>query len=251
MGLFKKLFGKSEAAPALTPIEKDKVLVYPMIKDARWRGTSRVVHYPFVTNGDSLELTIVFAQDAGDNFEYIMPADLENEAVKENFNKWKQNIDNYPFEIERSQTLDNRVIFASGNDHSSEKILSAAFLAEACKALNTDRIIISAPRRRCLMITSYHEDFPMLENFFYFHFVAFREEDYGNEVITEMVFVADTNKVEYAVPLGFRMNLYEKDGQRKLVYSTMDELFDEKGQVNFQKIIEKNKIPVTLPPQLS
>jgi hypothetical protein len=91
----------------------------------------------------------------------------------------------------------------------------------------------------------------MLENFFYFHFVAFREEDYGNEVITEMVFVADANKVEYAVPLGFRMNLYEKDGQRKLVYSTMDELFDEKGQVNFQKIIEKNKIPVTLPPQLS
>ncbi len=27
--------------------------------------------------------------------------------------------------------------------------------------------------------------------------------------------------------LGFRINLYEKDGQTKLVYSTMDDLFDE------------------------
>lgn len=43
------------------------------------------------------------------------------------------------------------------------------------------------------------------------------------------------------------MNRYEKDGQRKLVYSTMADLFDEKDQINFQKIIGKNKIPVTLP----
>jgi hypothetical protein len=113
--------------------------------------------------------------------------------------------------------------------------------------LNTDKLIISAPRRRCLMITSYHEDFQMLETFFQLHFIAYREEDYGNEVITEMVFVADDKKVEYAIPLGFRINLYEKDGKTKLVFSTMDDLFDENDQINFQQIIEKNKLKILYP----
>ncbi len=74
-----------------------------------------------------------------------------------------------------------------------------------------------------------------------------REEDYGNEVITEMVFVADDQKVVYAVPLGFRINLYEKDGKTKLVYSTMDDLFDENDQINFQQIIERNKLKILYP----
>ena len=245
MGFFKKIFGKP--TPETSPIEKDKVPVYPMIKDARWQGTSLAVHYPFVKLGDNLDLAIVFPQDAGDRFEYLTPHDLHNEAIKNNFEKWQSNIDQYPFEIESPEQLKNRIIFASGQDHSAEKILSSAFLAEACRVLNTDKLIISTPRRRCLMITSYHEDFLMLETFFHLHFIAYREDDYGNEVITEMVFVADNKKVEYAVPLGFRINMYEKEGQRKLVYSTMDDLFDENDQINFQKVIEEKKIPVIYP----
>lgn len=248
MGFLKKLFGKSETTTTKSPdLEKDKVPVYPMIKDARWKGMPYAVNYPFVKLNDTTDLAIVFAQDAGDRFEYITKADIDNEAIKENFNKWQQNINNYPFEIEGAEDLKDRIIMASGEDHSSEKILSPAFLVEACKKLNTDKIIISTPRRRCLMITSYHEDFLMLETFFYLHFVAFREESYGNELITEMVFVADANQLQYAVPLGFRINLYEKDGRKKLTYSTSDDLFDENDQINFQKIIERNKIPVQLP----
>ncbi|RFS26681.1 hypothetical protein DVR12_02520 [Chitinophaga silvatica] len=248
MGFLKKLFGKSESNnPPAPDIEKDKVPVFPMIKDARWKGMPYAEYIPFVKWNDTLDLALVFVQDAGDKFEYITKTDLENEAIRENFNKWQDNINNYPYEFEVSEELNGRVIMAPGEDHSSEKILSPAFLAEACKRLKTDKIIISAPRRRCLMITSYHEDFLMLETFFYLHFIAFREEDYGNELITEMVFVADENKLQYAVPLGFRINLYEKDGQKRLSYSTSDDLFDENDQINFQKIIERNKIRVLLP----
>lgn len=245
MGLFKKLFGKSSAAG--TPqIEKDKVPVYPMIKDGRWNGLPHVRHLPFVKQHNNLELAIVFAQDGGEQFIYVTETDLQQEAIQSNFEKWKHNIDQYPFEMEISEKLDKRILFASGEDHASEKILSASFLEQACVALNTNRLLISIPRRRCLMITSYHENFATLETFFHLHFIAYREEEYGNEIITEMVFVANNKQVEYAVPLGFRMNLYEKEGQRKLVYSTTDELFDENNQINFQKIIERNKVPVIL-----
>lgn len=63
----------------------------------------------------------------------------------------------------------------------------------------------------------------------------------------EMVFVADRDELQDATTPGSRINMYEKDGQRKLVYSTMNELFDENDQINFQKIIEKNKVPILLP----
>lgn len=244
MGFLKKLFGKSEpSAPAVMDIEKDKVPVYPMIKDARWQGTAHALHFPFVNIGGTPDLVIVFPQDAGESFQYITPKDLDNEAVKSNYEKWQENIDQYPYEFEKPERMNGRILFAAGEDHAAEKILSPAFLAAACKELNTDMIVISAPRRRHCMITSYHEDFLTLEYFFHRHFIAWRENEY-HEVITEMVFVADATKVLHAVPLGFRINLYEKDGQFKLTYSTMDDLFDENGQINFQAIMEKNKVPV-------
>jgi len=246
MGFLKKLFGKAEPAAPAKEIEKDIVPVYPMIKDSRWQGMPHVVHYPFVRNGD-LDLDIVFAQDAGDRFEYIRPADLENPAIKANFDKWKENIDHYPYEFIQPDVFHGKVAVAEGLDHSSEKMLCSAFLSEACKLLNTDKLIISATRRRFLMMTSYYGDFQTLESFFLYHFSDFRNEQSGNEVITEMVFVADASRVLYAVPLGFRMNVYEKDGETRLVYSTMEDLYDEEGQLNFRRLIENKKTPVLYP----
>lgn len=248
MGFFDKLFKKQnpEQPSVKADINKAQVPVYPMLKSAEWQGINLVTSLPFVVIKGELHLAIVFPQDAGDRFEYITPRDLEQPGVPENYNQWQSNIDAYPYEIVLSKSFDNRVATASGEDHSAEKILSPAFLAEACKALNTDKLVISAPRRRCLMITSYHEDFLLLEDFFRLHFSAWREDDYGNEPITEMVFLADKNKVTHAVPLGFRINVYEKDGNYKVSYSTMDDLFDENDQINFQHIMERNKVEVSL-----
>jgi hypothetical protein len=246
VGFFDKLFKKQEPVPVTQEIDKAQVPVYPMIKSAEWRGIAHAASLPFVAVEGQPHLAIVFAQDAGDRFEYITPGDLQKPGVQENYDKWQSNINNYPHEITLAEVLDNKVATSSGEDHSAEKILSSAFLAEACQALKTDKLIISAPRRRCLMITSYYGDFNLLEDFFRLHFKAWNEDEYGNEPITEMVFLADKDKVTHAVPLGFRINVYEKDGQFTLSYSTMDELFDENGQVNFQSIMERNKIPVTL-----
>jgi len=247
VGFFDKLFKKQEPVPVAQEIDKTQVPVYPMIKSADWRGIAHATSQPFVTVEGQLNLAIVFAQDAGDRFEYITPPDLQKPGVQENFDRWQGNIDNYPYEIVLSKAFDNQVATSSGEDHSAEKILSSAFLAEACEALKTDKLLISIPRRRCLMITGYYGDFNLLEDFFRLHFNAWKEDGYGNEVITEMVFLADKDKVTHAVPLGFRINVYEKDGQYKLTYSTMeDDLFEKVEQINFQNIMERRKIPVTL-----
>jgi len=246
MGFFNKLFKKELAKPAAEEIDKSKVLVYPMIKCADWKGIDLVRSQSFLSIGGKPELAIVFAQDAGNSFQYVTESDLHLPGVTDNFNNWQKNIDAYPYEIVLAASQGNRIFTASGEDHSAEKVLSSAFLSEACRALNTDRLIISMPRRRCLMVTSYDEDFQTLENFFRLHFVAWEEEDYGNEQISDMVFLADRNKIQYAVPLGFRISLYEREGQFKLVYSTLDDLFNQNSQIDFQSIMERNKIPVLI-----
>jgi len=244
MGFFDRLFKKEVAEPAFEEIDKSKVPVFPMIKRADWKGIDLVRSQSFLNIGEKPELAIIFAQDAGNSFVYMTESDLLLPGVAENFKNCQKNIDAYPYEIVLAASLGNRVFTASGEDHSAEKVLSPIFLAEACRALNTDRLVISIPRRRCLMVTSYYEDFQTLENFFRLHFVAWEEEDYGNEQISDMVFLANSDKVEYAVPLGFRILLYERDGQFKLVYNTIDDLFDESGKIDFQSIMERNKIPV-------
>ncbi|XZF14542.1 hypothetical protein ACTHGU_00245 [Chitinophagaceae bacterium MMS25-I14] len=228
---------------------KSDAAIYPMIKDSKWPYAAHVKCMPFVQQGNRHELVIVFARDAGSRFEYITADDLEQPEINKDFQKWQEHIDQYPFEIEVSETLGGRVIMASGKDFSAEKILSSAFLAHAGKILNTDKLIISVPRRRCLMITGFYESFNLLESFFYLHFTAWRDDTYGNEPITEMVFIAEKNALKYAVPLGFRIEVYEdkRKGERMLTYSTMDELLDEDQRINFQMIMERNKIPVVLP----
>lgn len=248
MRFFNRLFKKqTPLLQDVLPGDKQSRPVYPVIKHGQWKTLPYAKFYPFVETAGSTELAIAFAQAGEEKFFYITDEDLHDPLVKENFQKWQQNIDEYPFEIELSAELDNRVVFASGEDHSSEKILSAAFLGKVAEILGTDSLLISIPRRRNLMITSYHENFQLLETFFHLHFQAWREEDYGNEPITEMVFIASPSQLEYAVPLGFRMNLYEKNGKRTLSYSTMDDLFDEDDRINFQNIMNRNKIPVRLP----
>ncbi|WP_341834991.1 hypothetical protein WJU16_18960 [Chitinophaga pollutisoli] len=113
--------------------------------------------------GGTPELVIVFPQDAGESFQYITSKVLEIDAVKSDYEKWRDNIDQYPIEFEKPERMNGRIIFAAGEDHAAEQILSPASLAA------------TAPRRRHCMIYSYHEDFLTLEYFFHRHFIAWRE----------------------------------------------------------------------------
>ena len=73
MGFFDKLFKKQEPVPVVQEIDKTQVPVYPMIKSAEWRGIAHAISQPFVTIEGQPHLAIVFAQDAGDRFEYEHP----------------------------------------------------------------------------------------------------------------------------------------------------------------------------------
>lgn len=256
MGILDKLWSKKTAPtpPVLSGADKETLPVLPLITRMDHLRTPGIYTIPFLQyHGDETALNIAFTQEAGGTLYYLTEKDLENPAINSQFLKWRENIDSYVFEPYLPQKLNllenvqNRIVFAAGHYHSSEKILSAVSLTELCDILQTDQIIVSIPRRGLLMATSYDEDFMMLENFFFTHQDGWQNDNDGSEFITDLVFVANKTGIMYAATIDFRINLYEQQGRYKLSYSTTGELFEKDGAINFRAILERNKINVQLP----
>ncbi len=240
MSFFKKLFGSSEnekQQKSETELpDKKNFKIYPRIKNREWDALPITYHIPL--GGD---LVLVFIQDINERITYLMDDEIDSPEIKQQIKQWKENINEVPFELFSSESWESRVYFNQPGDYSNEKVFDPAFIRKACELLKTDKLIISVSRRHRMQLTSYHEDFQLLERFFFNHFSVWRDSGLVDEVISEMVLIAEKDRVTHIVPMGFRMNLYEKDGKKILDYSTTEDLGDK---IDFQQIIEKNKIAV-------
>lgn len=101
-----------------------------------------------------------------------------------------------PFEV--SKTLDNKVLTASGNDFSSEKILSKKHMLKAHKLLDAEELIVSIPRRRCTMITSKHVENNIIDQFLALHQHAWNDDSFGNPPISKHLFIVQNGKITAA-----------------------------------------------------
>lgn len=237
MGLLDKLFGtKKEVKPETENLDKRGFKVYPCIKSAQWPHLAMFYNVPL--GGD---LVLVFAQDINDRFHYLTKEEAEQREFQELLSCWRKNIQELSFDLFSPQSWNNRVFFNQPGDFSNEKIFNPNFIKKACELLNTDKVVISISRRHRMQITSFYAEFLLMEDFLFSHFSIWRNSDLDDEVITEMVLIAEKDRITHIVPLGFRMNLYEKDGQRLLNYSAMDKIGDK---IDFQEIMEKNKIEI-------
>ena len=233
MSIIKRLFGSKDRQavipdPHKTTADKQAYAVYPRIRNADWKNLETVYYQPL--GGD---LVLTFVQDIDGRMEYITKE--EAALLEPVIHNWKNNITAVPFSLFSTDDWDGKVLFNEPGDFSNEKIFDPAFLQNACEQLKTDKLVISISRRYRTMLTSFHETFALLERFFYSHFTTWRDTELGGDAITEYVLLANTVLVTHIVPLGFRMNLYKKDGQKLLSYSTMDEIGDT---IDFQKIME-------------
>lgn len=103
--------------------------------------------------------------------------------------------------IEISNHFSDPVLLASGDDFSAEKILDKTFLLEAQQTLNAGEIVISIPRRRCMMIVNRHCSKETLGKFMQLHGIAWQEDNYGNAPIFNGLFLAKDGQAQEVILL--------------------------------------------------
>ena len=147
----KTIYGKEktteEIAQIVAQTEASDKKIFPILKPASWVGlkagalNSELIGS--IENND-LEVVIGYGIDTPDNFVFLTQDHLKtmdaDQIAKEAF----ENLENYATEFEFSGALQNKALTSSGNDFSSERILSKNHMMKAHQMSGADQ---SACRR--------------------------------------------------------------------------------------------------------
>lgn len=208
MSLFKRVFGSG------TP-ESDKRLekeldqvksgeihkIYPILKPGDWVGIQAgALRQTIVGTQEAPLLVVAIGYDAPTNFIFLKSTDIEgkdpNAVLKEAFS----NLENIEQEFEKSTQFDGQILLASGNDFSSEKILSKSHMMKAHTLLDAEELLVSIPRRRCMMITSRNAEKELLSKFIHLHQHAWNDDSYRNPPIINALFIVKSGEIQGLIP---------------------------------------------------
>ncbi|MFV0366306.1 MAG: hypothetical protein ACK5JS_07380 [Mangrovibacterium sp.] len=209
MGLFKRIFGKGDSESDkrvesdIEKIETGQVnKVYPILKPGDWVGIKAgALKQTLFGTQEQPELVVAFGYDAPNNFVFLMPKDLEGKDLNQMLKNAYQNLEEIESEFVVSETLNRQVLTASGQDFSSEKILCKGHMLKAHQLLNAKELLVSIPRRRCMMVTSRQVDKELLNTFVNLHNHAWEDDSYGNAPIMNSLFVVIDGLIDGIIPL--------------------------------------------------
>lgn len=199
--MFKKLFGKDKSQEELEKIKTQKESgnhkIFPILKPGDWVGIKAgAIKQTLVGTPENPEVVIGFGYDTPDNFVFLTHQDLEkmngDQIIKEAF----QNLEDFKTEFIPSATLDNKVLTSSGLDFSSERILNQNHMLKAHELLGgAKEILVSIPRRRCMMVMEKGDDKELMGKFINLHNHAWQDDSYGNAPIANMLFVLQEGNI--------------------------------------------------------
>ena len=209
MGLFKRIFGNGDSESDqrvesdIKKIETGQVKkVYPILKPGDWVGIKAgALKQTLFGTQEQPELVVAFGYDAPSNFVFLMPKDLEGKDPNQILKDAYQNLEEIASEFEISETLSKQVLTASGQDFSSEKILCRSHMLKAHQLLDAKELLVSIPRRRCMMVTSRQADKELLNTFVGLHNHAWEDDSYGNAPILNALFVVIDGQIDGFIPL--------------------------------------------------
>ncbi len=209
MSLFKRIFGNGnkesdkQLNKEIEQIKSGEISkIYPILKPGNWVGIEAgAIKQTLIGTQEEPQLVVGFGYDTPTNFVFLMPKDLEGKDPNEILNDAYRNLEEVQSPIDISEKLGGKVLTASGNDFSAEKILSKTHMMKAHELLKSDELFVSIPRRRCMMITSKSVDKETLNIFAALHKNAWEDDSYGNAQIMNALFVVINGKIDGLISL--------------------------------------------------
>ena len=175
--------------------------LYPILKPPSWIARPHAVYIPWVGDEDNAQVLIAFGFDAGENLTFLTKQKALGMKKSEIYDLAIKNIGDLPSTITLSDVQGHLIATASGQDFSAEKILDPNFLLELCAKLDSNEIIVSVPRRRCLMACSRNSPDEHLHRFQALHNDAWLDDSYGNAPIANGIFEVTKGAVSSFIPL--------------------------------------------------
>lgn len=209
MGLFKKLFGASENASAdkiKEEIEQVKSegepKIYPILKPGDWVGIQAgALKQTIFGTQENPELVIAYGYDTPENFVFLMPRDLEGKDPSEILRSANENLENFEQGFDMTDDEHGKVLYASGQDYSSEKVLSKSHMMKAHELLGAKELLVSIPRRTCMYIIARDADQAHLDTFIKVHKHTWQDDSYGNAPIIDAFLTVIDGEIDGMIPL--------------------------------------------------
>jgi len=209
MSIFKRIFGKGneetdkQVEKDIEQIKSGEITkIYPILKPGDWVGIKAgAIKQTIAGTQEEPQLVVGFGYDTPTNFVFLMPKDLEGKDPNKILQDAYNNLEEVQSNFEVSEKLNGKVLMASGNDFSAEKILSRQHMMKAHDLLKSNELFVSIPRRRCMMITSKSVDKETLNVFAALHKNTWEDDSYGNAPIINALFVVINGQIDGLIPL--------------------------------------------------
>jgi uncharacterized protein YtpQ (UPF0354 family) len=191
-----------EIAKIVEQTENSDKNIYPILKPGNWVGLKAgALSSTLIPSEDGAEVVIAYGMDTPDNFVFLNKQHLETMDAKQITQEAFTNLENYDTDFEFVKALHNKALASSGNDFSSERLLSQAHMLKAHTMLEADELLVSVPRRTCMMVISKTADEDTINKFIYLHNHTWEDDSYGNAPITNALFVVKEGSIVGHIPL--------------------------------------------------
>ncbi|MDW5289658.1 DUF1444 family protein [Formosa sp. PL04] len=194
------LYGKEKSQEEIEKIieqtKNSDQKIYPILKPGNWIGLrAGAINSNLIQTEAGPKVVIAYGMDTPDNFVFLTQQHLETMDSKQITNEAFNNLKHYETEFTYSEVLQNKVLTSSGKDFSSERILSEAHMLKAHAMLESDELLVSVPRRSCMMVVSRDSDEEILGAFLNLHKDAWEDESYGNAPIANILFTMKEGRI--------------------------------------------------------
>jgi uncharacterized protein YtpQ (UPF0354 family) len=166
--------------------------IYPLLKPHNWPHQKLVAHRRLSDTVPGVPI-VTFGFDAGDNYRFV-PAD-EVDDVDALYRQALTNLAalDYPWE------LSGRFAFSSGNEFSAERLLDRRAMLECQRLLESDRIVVAAPRRTCLMAARHGISEEETTLFYQLINYTYQDDSYGHAPISPALFVVEDGVIKHVL----------------------------------------------------
>ncbi|MEL0643329.1 hypothetical protein V6251_02975 [Olleya sp. Ti.3.14] len=202
----KVIHGKEKSQEELEKIieqtKQSDQKIYPILKPGHWVGLKAgALNSNLINSDNGPKVVIGYGIDTPDNFVFLTKKHLETMDGQQITQQAFQNLENYETVFEYSETFDNKVVTSSGNDFSSERILSVSHMLKAHEMLQADELLVSLARRTCMMAISRDADQELLNKFVYLHEYTWNDDNFGNAEISDILFIVKEGRITGHIPL--------------------------------------------------